>query len=73
MIEVFRTNVECREQANRLIGEIHKNFPGYKVNFDLDDCDRILRVVSENGSVAVSSLMSLVKNFGFSVEVLPDL
>ena len=72
MIEVFKTNVEQRFHANMLIEEIHQNFSGYAANFDLDDCDRILRVKSSKGFVESSMLISLLKNFGFHAEVLPD-
>ena len=47
MIEVFKTNISNGEEASRLMVEIKKAFAGYKVNFDLSDCDRILRVVCE--------------------------
>jgi hypothetical protein len=73
MIEVFKTNVESHEVASRLAEAIQKSFPGYKASFDLDDCDRILRVVSPNGAIAVSRVSSLVKYYGFHAEALPDL
>jgi hypothetical protein len=46
IVEVFKTNVKTGAQAERLITLIRENFPEYTVNFDLDDCDRILRVKS---------------------------
>lgn len=45
MIEVFRTNIYCQEQANRLIEEIDKTFKGYRTNMDLTDYNNILRIV----------------------------
>ena len=44
MIEVFKTNVKDKTQSQVLIEMIHSAFPTYKVNFDLEDCDKILRV-----------------------------
>ena len=58
--------------ANMLIEEIHKAFAGYKANFDLDDCDRILRVRSTMGPVESYRLIHLLKELGFKAEVLPD-
>ena len=49
MVEVFRTNVKQRDHANILISQIHKAFPDYKANFDLEDCDKILRVDCKGG------------------------
>ncbi len=45
MIEVFKTNITCPEKAKQLVKQIHQNFAAYKANFDLHDCDKILRVV----------------------------
>jgi hypothetical protein len=46
-VEVFKTNVADPNQAKWLVDQIERNFTGCKVNFDLDDCDRILRIVFE--------------------------
>lgn len=72
MIEVFKTNVTDRSHANRLIDLIHSNFKGYKANFDLQDCDHILRVKSLAGPVQSSLLIHLFQQEGFSAEVLTD-
>jgi hypothetical protein len=72
MIEVFKTNVTDQEHATMLVDRIHKTFTGYKANFDLDDCDNILRVKCSTGYIQSSHLIDLLRNFGFSAEVLPD-
>jgi len=72
MIEVFKTNVEHSSHADMLIEEIHQTFSDYSANFDLEDCDRILRVENSDGVVDPSTLIDLLKNFGFHAEVLPD-
>jgi hypothetical protein len=73
MIEVFKTNVENREQAGRLIDQIQNVFADYQVNFDLEDCDRILRVKNPSGSVLIAGMIGLLKDQGFNAEPLPDL
>jgi hypothetical protein len=70
-IEVFKTNVADPEQAQWLVDQIERNFANCKVNFDLDDCDRILRVVFD-GKVQTDLLTDLLKNVGCIAEVLPD-
>jgi hypothetical protein len=72
MIEVFKTNVQDHEHAVMLVDRIHETFDGYKANFDLDDCDNILRVKCTTGSIQSSLLIDLLSDFGFSAEVLPD-
>ena len=72
MIEVFKTNVKAHDQADLLIHYIHKRFPGYQANFDLHDCDNILRVKTENEFIQSDSLIKFLEVFGFDAEVLPD-
>ena len=58
-VEVFMTNVQDVSQANYLIKMIIKIFPHYLVNFDLEDCDKILRVESDTiDSNAIIRLLS---------------
>ena len=70
-VEVFKTNVETGEQAERLAILIRENFPEYTVNFDLDDCDRVLRVKS-SGSIRESSILTLLQNSGIDAAILTD-
>lgn len=71
MIEVFKTNVYERGHANMLIDHIHKTFTDYKANFDLWDCDKILRIECRTGLIIPNPIIDLVKKFGFHAEVLP--
>ena len=73
MIEVFKTNVRQKGQAIMLIRQIQKTFCDYKVNFDLDDCDNILRVKSKDGIIRSSCLIDLLRQLGYHAEVLPDI
>lgn len=70
MIEVFKTSVTERWQANILVEQIHKQFIHYKANFDLQDCDRILRVKSISGAVQAMPLIQLLEDHGFHAEIL---
>lgn len=70
-VEVFKTNVSDPERAKWLTNQIERNFTNCKANFDLDDCDRILRVAFE-GKIQFDLLIDLLKNDGCIAEVLPD-
>jgi hypothetical protein len=72
MIEVFKTDVDDRTHATILLGRIHETFHSYTANFDLQDCDRILRVKSKNGYVAVPRLIEFLNQWGCRAEPLPD-
>ncbi|KQB40448.1 hypothetical protein [Flavobacterium aquidurense] len=44
VVEVFKTNVQKESDKNYVIAVIQTHFPDYKINFDLEDCDKILRI-----------------------------
>jgi len=48
MVEVFKTNIREQEEAAMLAAVLSEQFPSLKINFDLDDCDKILRICGEN-------------------------
>lgn len=68
MIEVFKTDVRERCQAEQVIRLLIRHFPGHKVNFDLEDCDRVLRM--EGSTFSVSRVRNLVRRQGFLCQVL---
>ncbi len=70
MVEVFKTNVQDRHQAAQLLGQIHKRFTHYRANFDLEDCDHILRVECSSGFINPCLLIELLQGFGFEAQVL---
>jgi hypothetical protein len=68
MLEVFKTNVESKSQATVLTTALCQLFPTCRINFDLDDCDRILRL--EGDSFCVITTISLLNEMGYWCEVL---
>jgi len=72
MIEVFKTNVKNKKDANRIISILNSMFEKYSINFDLEDCDKILRIENNYGVIDISIICELLKNEGVFFEVLPD-
>nr|WP_295931732.1 hypothetical protein [uncultured Dyadobacter sp.] len=72
MIEVFKTDVQKKSQANLLTDLICLAFSGYQASFDLEDCDKVLRVSSCTHPVCCMSIIGLLENFGYSGEVLNE-
>lgn len=72
MIEIFRTNIIRQKDANKILTKIHSAFPGYEANFDLGDCDHILRIKSRETMICQATIISLIGSLGFFSEVLPD-
>jgi hypothetical protein len=72
MVEVFKTDVNEAEHARILLHEINLRFNDYEVNFDLEDCDRILRVKSPAGVIESIEVIALLKGYGYTAEILPE-
>ncbi|WP_423146702.1 hypothetical protein [Rubrolithibacter danxiaensis] len=68
MVEVFITNVRKASHAKALEALLLQHFPESSINFDLDDCDKILRI--EGGNFLTEKVEVLVKESGFMCEVL---
>jgi hypothetical protein len=68
MVEVFKTNVQYRELAEQLVSILRSRFAFCKINFDLEDCDKILRV--EGKQICVETIIEILSNHGLECEVL---
>jgi hypothetical protein len=70
MVEVFKTNVQRKIESKKLLSVLSQTFPSFKMNFDLSDCDKVLRVEGEN--MEALHIIILVKEYGFMCELLED-
>ncbi len=72
MVEVFRTNVTDRDQADWIVGHIQHTFKHYTASFDLEDCDRILVVRSTSVDVQSAQVIDLLNSLDYQAEILPE-
>ena len=68
MVEAFKTDVQKKTQSQMLLSILSETFPSFKINFDLSDCDKVLRVEGDN--IEALRVMILLKEYGFTCEVL---
>lgn len=68
MVEIFKTAIENETQAELVIALLKKHYAAYAANFDLEDCDRILRIEADR--IPVNSVIRLLKAEGYFVELL---
>ena len=68
MVEVFKTDVADALQSQLLEYVLSGEFSDYKVNFDLSDCDKILRI--ESNKINVGKVLSIVNRLGYQCQVL---
>lgn len=73
MVEVYSTNVQNHTQADFILSQLAEIFPTYEINFDLEDCDKILRVESTLATIEVFQIIDRLNEFGFIAQVLPDI
>ncbi len=71
-IEVYRTTVTSRRAAERLLGQLEQIFPGWCISFDLEDCDRVLRVETTGAPIPGDFIAGLLQQRGYGCEPLPD-
>lgn len=63
MVEVFKTNVEEAQEANSIMDLLLQHFPGHKISFDLEDCDKVLRIEGHYFSKKQIVQLMAVKGF----------
>lgn len=68
MVEVFKTDVYEEEKSLAIVQTLLQYFPDNKINFDLEDCDKILRIEGEN--ILSERIKELMNEAGHRCEVL---
>ena len=70
MVEVFKTNVQHKDVACQVIEELNSHLPSSHINFDLNDCDCILRI--EHGENVIEKVYHVFEKLGRYCEILTD-
>jgi hypothetical protein len=70
VVEVFKTNVHSAQQAGQIIRQLQQILPEARINFDLEDCDKILRIATPADFINVEQVVTIVNAYGCSAEVL---
>lgn len=68
MVEVYKTNVRHRRQAKKILDVLWKRYPMFSINFDLEDCDKVLRIEGEN--IPKEKIARLVVENGYLCSIL---
>lgn len=70
MVEVFKTNVSSKRAAKTILQEIGLHQPEYKCNFDLEDCDKVLRVENSVGNINAQLIFEILQKSNFEASIL---
>ena len=68
MIEVFKTSVQQATEANDIVALLLQYFPGNKINIDLEDCDKVLRIEGQN--FTAEKIIVLVNEKGYDCQIM---
>lgn len=68
MIEVFKTTVLEKRDSLHLIEKLSAVLPGACIHFDLEDCDKVLRIETE--VIHVAPIIELLNAHGFACDIL---
>jgi len=68
MVEVFKTNVKKVRDAKVLVKKLLVHLPKSKINFDLADCDKVLRI--ESKTISPDKIIILLQENGYQCQVL---
>lgn len=72
MVEIFKTDVHTKKVAERVLRTLRTHLPLYHFNFDLEDCDRILRVQSDGLAVEAGQIIQIVKGHCIEIGLYTD-
>lgn len=68
-IEVYKTDVEDLTSAQNILDEILRIHPDSDASFDIEDCDKVLRVENSAG-VDTAGIRKVLDRYGFQMENL---
>jgi hypothetical protein len=69
MVEVFKTDIRKKKIASTLVKSLSVQFPDYKINIDMTDCDKILRIEGRH-LCELDRIIEFVQQQNVRIEVL---
>lgn len=73
MILIFKTTVKNKTQVKKVAPLLNGLLsPCAKWNFDLSDCDKVLRIESLHQTIDEKTIIQVFQNCGQVIEVMPD-
>lgn len=59
-VKIFKTNVRNDKDAAKIATALITQYPLYKINFDLEDCDNILRVEVDQFEIETDTIIKIM-------------
>ncbi|WP_276167349.1 methyltransferase type 11 [Zobellia alginiliquefaciens] len=68
-VEIFKTNVSNQRLAKQIVYDLNQIYPDYLINFDLEDCDNVLRIEG-NISIDIRGVLNYGKSNNIQIELI---
>lgn len=68
MVEVFTTDIHNPERAQEVLLQLKSLWPAARIIFDLEDCDRILKI--ESPQIDSGKVVQLLSSLGYDCQIL---
>jgi len=70
MIGIFRTNISTSQDKNDVIDAIRASFSVSACSIDMEDCDKVLRIVPTHQAIEENIIIKFVQRMGYQCTVL---
>ncbi|HKK44777.1 MAG TPA: hypothetical protein VJ964_04610 [Balneolaceae bacterium] len=70
-VEVYKTDLDDRSKAIEILEEIRRAYPGCDPSFDLEDCDRVLRIEKPASGIDERRIQNILNTYGYEMNELP--
>lgn len=64
--------IKNKKQAQQVRIKLKQKFPPFRMNFDLEDCDTILRIENTAEGIHNKAVIHLFQGIGYFIEISPD-
>lgn len=68
IVEIFKTTVLTEKEARETTRSLLRLYPIYKINFDLEDEENILRVEANQRKVETTDIIKYMIELGYNCE-----
>lgn len=71
-VEVFKTDIQSPAESMAMAIKILEQLSGYRITFDLEDCDKVMRIASKNGEIDVATVLEAGAAYAKCIQLLGE-
>jgi hypothetical protein len=70
MIGIFRTNISTLQDKMNVLEALNNHFTVSSCSIDMEDCDKVLRVVAQQLPIEENLIIRFIQRMGFQCDIL---